>query len=281
MSIEISDVLRDGSVGSALNLGLDAGLNLVLDPGLDPEQLTNKQLIERCRLLGSLAVKSRRMFVGLLPLIERRRAYDVKKFSSVFHFASVVGGVSYHLTEEVLRLDAQLSEFLLLRRLLYRGEIGWSKIRAVLSLVTVENEERWVGLLKSLPRAALIGYVRDFKKQDIEERGNLFSIVDVSCESVDAVVQSPLSQKNCQNEADNFAGEIVESGNDAAMSQASESTPSKLQQLLHQQETFSVALNSALVARLRLFRQKLEKQKRQWITWEQAITELLNRASDL
>ncbi len=240
----------------------------------DPEHLSDRELLERCRQLASVAVTSRRMFIGLLPLVERRGAYDVKKFSSIFHFASVVGGIGYPLVEEVLRLDAQLVDLRLMRRALYSGEIGWSKIRAVLSLVTSNNEEQWLGLLRDLSRSALIVYVRDLRRQNREEQKNLLSgVIEVSCEPVKNISQSSLLQKNDENKADNFAGEITRLEDENIMSQPS--APSKLEQLSTQRETLSFPVNSALAARFRLFRRELEKRLRRMVTWEDALRELL------
>ena len=108
----------------------------------DVEILNDDQLIERCMQLGSLSVKARRMFMGLLPLVARRKAYNIKKFSSIYHFASVVGGVGYGLVEEILRLDRQLDEFPKLRKVMYSGEIGWAKIRLAISMVTKDSQDR-------------------------------------------------------------------------------------------------------------------------------------------
>ncbi len=251
---------------------------------VNPEQMSNRELLERCRQLGSVAVTSRRMFIGLLPLMERRGAYDVKKFSSIFHFASVVGGVGYQLVEEVLRLDAQLVDLRLMRRALYSGEIGWSKIRAVLSLVTSNNEEQWLGLLRDLSKPALEVYVRDYRKQQKDTEGTLFS-ENGTCVLIENVSQSSLLLKSAENEAENFPGEIIRLENQNKISQPAEvvceppddQPVSKLQQLSTQREVFSFPANSALVARLRLFRQKLEKRLKRMITWEDVLEELLER----
>ncbi len=260
----------------------------------DPEQLSDRELLELCQHMGNIAVKSRRMFIGLLPLVARRKVYDVKKFSSIFHFALMVGGVSYDVVDEVLRLDAQLIKLPLLRRALYRGEIGWSKIRAVLSLVTSGNETQWLGLLRSLSKPALEIYVRDYRRQCINERVTLFSNPP-SCLLENNSAPSSLLPKNDENKAENFPGEItrLESKDDISQltrlsivhqsdknQQHSSEQPSssKLQELSMRREIFSFPLNSALAARLRLYRQTMEKRLKRLITWENVLEELLKKA---
>lgn len=262
----------------------------------DVENLNNTELIERCTQLGGISVKARRMFIGLLPLVARREAYNIKKFSSVHHFAAMVGGVEYKLVDEVLRLDNQLEEFQKLRKVLYSGEIGWAKIRLVISMVTKEDQERWLGLLRTLSKPALEVYLRDSRKQEQEEN-SLFSnaIIETTCESEESISQSPSSPKSAIFEAESFPGKESESQNNNGDNQDSQpgsqpepqqktpmsgEQPSRKQQELYaKQEKFSCTINQWLGAQLRLFRRKLEKQEKKWVTWEDALAELLKRAT--
>ncbi len=261
--------------------------NTTLSAISDPEQLSNAELIERCAQLGNLSVKARRMFMGLLPLVARRKAYNIKKFSSVYHFASVVGGVDFKLVDEVLRLDRQLEEFPKLRKVLYSGEIGWAKIRLVISMVTKDDQDRWLQLLRALSKPALEVYLRDFRKQEAEEH-NLFSeIIEVSCAPKENISQSPLPPKSAIFEAESFPGKESESRNSDVINQVPQREPQmsgeqlsrKQQELYAKREKFSCTINQWLGAQLRLFRRRLEKQKKKWITWEDALTELLKSAT--
>lgn len=287
---------------------------MMLKAAPDVEQLSNTELIERCMQLGSVSVKARRMFMGLLPLVARRGAYNVKKFSSIYHFALIVGGVGYGLVHEILRLDSQLEEFPLLRRVFYSGEIGWAKIRAVVSMVQKNDQERWLGLLRGLSKPALEVYLRDFRKQEKEEQGNLFSgnrnnIIEISegegaitappCVSKENISESSLPQKSAKNEAESFPGKTFqlenkneiqqenpsEQINPAAHKNASAEMDSttfvsqKQIELSSQRETLSFSVNSWLAAQLRLFRRKLEKQQKRLTTWEDTLAELLKRAT--
>ncbi len=254
---------------------------LIQSATYDPEYLSDADLLKRCQQLGSISVKSRRMFIGLLPLIARRNIYDVKKFSSIFHFALIVGGVSYDVASEVLRLDAQLIDLPHLRRALYRGEIGWSKIRAVLSLVTSGNEETWLELLKNLSRSALIVYTRDLRKQQQEQLPNII------CKENEKIALSPIGIENQEIKAEDFAGEITRLENQNAMSQidnfisgSHQPMSQKFNKLSTSREIMSFHVNSLLAAKLRLFRQKLEKRLKKLTTWEDVLNELLEKSEE-
>ncbi|MCX6734223.1 MAG: hypothetical protein NTX63_05465 [Candidatus Peregrinibacteria bacterium] len=251
----------------------------------DPESLSDTDLLKRCQQLGSISVKSRRMFVGLLPLIARRNIYNMKKFSSIFHFALIVGGVNYEVASEVLRLDAQLIDLPHLRRALYRGEIGWSKIRAVLSLVTSGNEETWLEMLRNLSKPALEVYVRDYQQQQKDEQHTLFSnsTNPSTCLPINNILLSPSFQENVANKAKKFPGEITRIENKNEMSQIDNSgshqpISQKFNKLSTSREIMSFHVNSLLAARLRLFRQKLEKRLKKLTTWENVLNELLRKS---
>lgn len=259
---------------------------LIQSATYDPESLSDADLLKRCQQLGSISVKSRRMFIGLLPLIARRNIYDVKKFSSIFHFALIVGGVSYEVVSEVLRLDTQLIDLPHLRRALYRGEIGWSKIRAVLSLVTSGNEETWLELLKNLSKPALEVYVHDYRQQQKDEQHTLFSnsANPSTCLPINNIPLLSSSWKNVANKAENFPGKITRLENQNAISQQNDFTPTphqpisqKFNKLSTSREFLSFHISSLLAARLRLFRQKLEKKLKKLTTWEDVLNELLRK----
>ncbi len=245
----------------------------------DAEQFSNDELIERCTQLGGLSVKARRMFMGLLPLVARRAAYNPKKFSSIHHFASIVGGVGYDLVDEILRLDRQLEGFPKLRNVLYSGEIGWAKIRLVISMVTKDDQDRWLELLRALSKPALEVYLRDFRKQEAE-RHNIFSnIIEVSCTPKENILESPSSQENAVFEAPIFPGKTLKLDDESEIGQTGEDEMSqKEKELSSKRETLSFSVNQWLAAQLRLFRRELEKDRKRLITWQDVLAELLKRA---
>lgn len=262
------------ATNSRHDIGQDANKHMT---SINPESLSNAELIEHCKRLGSISMASRRIFIGLLPLVARREAYDRKKFSSIHHFASVIGGVGYYLVEEVLRLDAQLKRFPLLRRELYKGKIGWAKIRLVISSVKEDDQERWIELIYGLSKPALEVYLRDTRKQK-EEENNLFSnaisaelknnSVDAGCALAENISQSLLPGKSAIFEAKSFPGKTS----------AEEDITAKQADLSVKRETITFSVSQWLAAQLRLFRRKLEREQKRWITWEDALAELIKNA---
>lgn len=263
------------------------------------EDLTARELYEKCRNIGSLALKSRRQFIGLLPLVERRQAYLGRGLYSTYDFAAKLGGISRDIVTEVLRLDRQLHDYPLVRRVLYKGNIGWSKIRMVTAWLTIENQKEWIEKLENISNQALTLYLRDFTAQQYRELQG--SITDFKSESIQysqpfgqltqqiSILQSSIIEKSGKNEAESFGAEISEYNRKSGSCQISGqmlvrgnmnpqnySSLSKFDQLAYERETFTFSLNRQIAAKMRLFRQKLEKDRKELITWEEVMVEFLN-----
>lgn len=248
----------------------------------DPETLTDRQLFEAAQRIGALALKSRREFIGLLPLIERRRVYEGRMFYSIYDFAAKVGGIGREVVTEVMRLDAQLRELPLVRKLLYSGKVGWSKIRMVTAWLSVDNQKEWIEKLENLSNRALQVYLRDYHSQ--LEKENIIELFPerssfLLTPEVFSIKPSNF-EKTAENKAENFGAEISEYNRNISESQTPPAyilppPPSKLTHLAHQRETFTFSLQSDIAVRLRLFRQKLEKDRRELITWEEVMVEFL------
>ena len=243
----------------------------------DPELLSDRELFETAQRIGGLALKSRRAFIGLLPLVERRRAYEGRTFYSIYDFAAKVGGVGRDIVNEVLRVDQYLVDAPKLRRKLYRGEIGWSKMVRVVHWITRSNEDEWIQKLENLSKPALETYLRDYQNQLVKDVPTLWANA------------LPGSDKTLENgvkfEAESLPGQESEVKNDRQFMQESPTTPIfsnvqpsspyKLAELSQQRETFTFSMRSDIAARLRLFRQRLEKDRRELVTWEEVMTEFL------
>ena len=247
----------------------------------EPESLTDRELFQMAQKIGGAALRSRRAFIGLLPLIERRRVYEGRMFYSIYDFAGKVGGVGQDIVTEVLRLDAQLRDFPLVQKLLYSGKVGWTKIRTVMHWLMPENQQAWIEKLENLSNRALEVYVRDFRKQErAEVAATLFADVPhIPLTQENFSSESLNSPKIDENKAENFHVEISEYNRVNLESQIggeSQLPPSsKLAELSHQRETFTFSMRSDIAARLRLFRQKLEKDRRELVTWEEVMSEFL------
>lgn len=281
----------------------------IAHPGIaDPEEFTARELYEQCRTIGSLALKSRRQFIGLLPLVERRQAYRGRGLYSTYDFAAKLGGINRDIVTEVLRLDQQLKDFSRVRKLLYSGRVGWSKIRMVAAWLTVENQEEWIEKLENISNQALALYLRDVTAQ--QYRRSQGSIVDIEGVSIqnsqsfgqpfsqssdqpsgqssdqllgqltwrNSVSQSSNFEKSGKNEAESFGAEISEYNRGYFNSQEPPST--KFDQLAYERETFTFSLNRQIAAKMRLFRQKLEKDRKELITWEEVMVEFLSHIEE-
>lgn len=149
---------------------------------LTPEhvtKLTDEQLYECCRRFGASALMWRRKLIGLLPEANRRRLYQKKRFSSIFEFAFMLGGVSSQQVNLAVSLDRCFEDKPTLRKYLTLGLVSINKLARIVSVVTKENEEFWAKQVTLLSHRALETLVRDHriaKKQHEENKvGPLFA----------------------------------------------------------------------------------------------------------
>ncbi len=264
----------------------------------DPETLSDRDLFETAQRIGAVALKGRRAFIGLLPLVEKRRAYEGRTFYSIYDFAAKVGGVSRDVVTEVLRIDMQLKNMPLVQKLLYGGTVSWSKIRMITAWLTPENQQIWIDKLENLSNRSLEVYLRDYRKQLSEDRvieivpEHLFSLEQPILTTESCGSKSSNMPNNAKNEAENFGAEISECKININASQEitnetmlkvgpgeqiypKPSQSTKLSELSGHRETFTFSMNAEIAARLRLFRQRLEKDRRELVTWEEVMLEFL------
>lgn len=125
------------------------------------QNLTDSELYTLCRKWGSEALEARRKFIGLLPEVFKRRLYERRNFTSIYHFAGEIGGVSERLVNEVLRLEKRFENMPTLHLALVKGEIGLSKLARVASVVEVENEAEICEKIRNLSRRAVDVLVKE------------------------------------------------------------------------------------------------------------------------
>jgi hypothetical protein len=133
---------------------------------IDPTQLSDQELYDHCVHIGNQALFWKRNFGVLLPEVNRRSLYSHYGFVSIFHFGAVLGGLSKSTVQEILRIDQRLTHLPLLKNLLQSGQVGWSKLKVVLSATSSKNEAFWAEQLKILSKTALGQLVQDLKKQE-------------------------------------------------------------------------------------------------------------------
>jgi hypothetical protein len=129
--------------------------------------MTDNQLYELCQRCGREARKWKNKFISLLPEVYRRRLYRKKGFCSIHEFAAKVGGVSYGVVDETLRIDEKLKDKPALLEII--PEVGISKLRTVAGVATKKTAKIWAKRTKTMSRAALETLIRD-TRQDQENK---------------------------------------------------------------------------------------------------------------
>lgn len=127
--------------------------------------LSDDHLFHLCCEYGKKAREWRRRFIGLLPEVYKRNLFRKKGFTSVHHFAAVIGGVSKEQVDLVLRLDKKFQPVPIFKNLLNTGEVSLHSLNRVASVVNKETEIFWVNQVKKLPQAALNTLVKDIQKK--------------------------------------------------------------------------------------------------------------------
>ncbi len=123
--------------------------------------MTDSELYALCKKWGAEALEARRKFIGLLPEVNARRLYERRGYSSIYHFAAVLGGVSKQLVNDVLRLEKRFEEMPRLHTALVSGEIGLSKLARIASVVEVNNEREICEKIRTLSRRAVDVLVKE------------------------------------------------------------------------------------------------------------------------
>ncbi len=123
--------------------------------------VSDSQLYEMCRSFGSQALEARRKFLGLLPEVNRRKLYEKKGFSSVFHFAAVLAGVSEAQVRTVLNIERKFTDKPVLKELLVSGAVSVNKLARVAPIATQQNQDFWANNVQNLSNRAVETLVKD------------------------------------------------------------------------------------------------------------------------
>lgn len=137
-----------------------------------PIKLTDLELLNLCQQYGRQALQARYKFAGLLPEVARRRLYERKGFTSIYHFAATVAGMSKEQVNRALNLEERFKDKPKLHEALTTGAISINKLAKIASIATVENQEDLFHKAKILPTRALETLVRDEKNAMKGENGN-------------------------------------------------------------------------------------------------------------
>ena len=127
---------------------------------------SDERILVTCVRYGEEARKWKNKFLGLLPEVDRRKLYVQKGFSSVVHFAQVIGGVSEEQVKRALSLYERFEETPALQNLLTSGEVSVNKLAKIASIAEPENEEFLADQVQMVSARALETLVRDAKYAD-------------------------------------------------------------------------------------------------------------------
>jgi len=195
------------------------------------DKMTDKELYGLCREYGALAKKWKNEFVALLPEVVRRKLYRRHGFCSIYEFAAKLAGVGKTVVDEAIRLDSKFEKMPELKALM--PNVGVSKLKVIASIAKEETAKFWSEKVENMTRKALETYIRDTKFPGESSAQN-----------------TNLSLFNEQNEV-------------------SESQNLKTQN--EDKSTFSMQLSEESIVKLRLLKQKLEKQQKQVLCWDEVV----------
>ena len=126
--------------------------------------MTDKQLFQKFQHYGKLALSARNKCIGMLPEIYKRRIYEKHLCSTIYEFAAKFAGLSQEQVNRVLNLERRLVDRSVLHTALVQGEVSVNKLRKVISIATVENQEGVLDAVKNLSVRAVETMVRDLKQ---------------------------------------------------------------------------------------------------------------------
>jgi len=252
---------------------------------INASSLQNKQLINLCKLYGSNARLWLRKFANLLPEVYKRELYKKTNCRSIHEFAAKYSGMNRATVDQVLLLDRNLEEKPILRSLL--EEHGWSKLRVVANIATKETDKMWAEKVKKLTKGTLEIYVQEWRKRQEtktatsrENTGNvsLNDALTITREgtATDASISTYQNPQNnnlfsaCQpahQQLTGFPGETCCDENNRSGEHSAELTDNQTRDWT----SINIKLDPETEFKLRFLKQKLEKQRREPITFNQVI----------
>jgi hypothetical protein len=127
---------------------------------------SDKCLLDLASKYGSLSLKYRRLFLALLPEINRRELYRQAKMSSIYEYAAKIAGVSRETVNKVIRISIRLEDKPVLKAKFEKGEIGHAKLELIAPIATPATDKIWADKAENMSKAALETHIRDLKRED-------------------------------------------------------------------------------------------------------------------
>lgn len=245
--------------------------------------LSDKDLYGLCKVCGNNAREWLRKFAVLLIEVSRRGLHRRRGYSSVYEFAAKMVGMNRRTVDKILRLQRVLLDKPVLRLLI--GEVGWTKVSVVAGIATAETDGFWADKVKLLPKGALEVYVRGLKEQEKQKIDNIGGVNVDERVSVKSDKNSIVIGKSV-GDGEGFKDELIE-GNIVFTNQSSQQILSFSEKkspggtfsqdsVAETWQMFSFKLSDSTLFKLRLWKQKIEKEKRQSITFNELFEEFFN-----
>ena len=212
------------------------------------EKLSDDELYQKCRQYGMNAKIWLRKFAGLLPEVAKRGLHRRKGFISIQEFAGKLAGMSEFAVDRILQLHEKIKDKPALLKLFESGAEGWSKILTVAYISTQETDKFWADKLLLLSKPALAMFVQNYRRKSVpgDKKEN----------------DNAISQAGMPN-ALSGEGEGVypfgENGQDLPV-------------------RFSFPASKEVEFDLRLAKQKLEKQSKQVLSWDETFKKLIQKS---
>ncbi len=130
-------------------------------------ELSDEELYQKCREYGQNAKEWSRKFAALLPEVARRGLHRRKRFGSIQEFAGKVAGMSEYAVDRILHLHAKIKDKPCLLRLFESGAESWSKIIKVAYVATIETDELWAEKVPQLSAGALEVLVQNYRLKSV------------------------------------------------------------------------------------------------------------------
>ncbi len=195
--------------------------------------MTDKELYKLCQEYGRKARKWKNKFVALLPEVYRRRLYKKRGYCSIYEFAAKMAGVSHNVVDEVIRFDEKFKEMPKLKALI--SEVGLSKLRVVENVAKKETDSFWANKAKTMTRNALSTYIKDIRPGTEQDQNANFSLFD---------------EQNMESEEQDLKTQ---------------------NRYMSNRERFGMDLDPKTIIKLRLIKQKFEKEKGEALGWDEVI----------
>ena len=144
---------------------------------MNPTTLRTEQLIELgANAIHELALRAAgtltayRLLLGrCLLALERSAHYHEYGCCSAIHYATSVLGMEAEPARQYRRVARQLEDLPRLQVLAEQGEIGWSKLREVARVATIETEPFWIEACQNYPYQEVERMVRRAQSPDRSE----------------------------------------------------------------------------------------------------------------